>query len=293
MIGVNRLAWRAPGLLASLLVFCALQLGGCASVPTPATTPASTSAPASLDEADVEATSPSDPWERFNRHIFAFNELLDKVAVKPVAQVYQAVVPNLVRLGVRNFFGNLGDVWTSANLMLQAKPRQGLEMGMRSLVNTFFGLGGLLDPADEMGLERTTVEDFGQTLGFWGLHSGPYLVLPVLGPSTLRDATGLALDFQDSGASLAFKGVRERNIGTAVQLINTRVNLLNAGRVLDEIALDKYVLLRDAYLARRKSLIYDGEPPEEESAPPAFKSIINKDLLKGVLSREPQAAPAR
>ena len=231
------------------------MLGGCASLPG-------------------EGRSRSDPWETFNRQIFAFNEVVDTAAIKPAAQAYQALVPQLVRTGVNNFFGNLGDVWTSANLLLQAKPRPALEMGMRSLINTFFGLGGVLEVAEDLGLERSTSEDFGQTLGYWGLGSGPYLMLPVLGPSTLRDATGLALDLKDSPNGRVWREARDRNIATTLQMLNTRVKLLNAGRVLDEIALDKYILLRDAFLARRKSQIYDGDPPEDDAAPAPFKSLI-------------------
>jgi len=232
------------------------------------------------------ATTRQDPWERANRQVFEFNEVLDKVAIKPVALVYQATVPLLVRTGVSNFFGNLNDGWTSVNLFLQAKPRQGLEMGMRTAVNTFFGIGGLMDWAEEMGLEKFTVEDFGQTLGYWGLRSGPFVMLPILGPSTLRDAAGLALDFKDSGPSFVFSAARDRNIASALQLINARVRLLNVSQLLDEIALDKYVLLRDAYLARRKSLIYDGDPPEDEAAPAPYKQLLEsateplKNLMK-------------
>ena len=247
-------AWQRSGLwllLASLLA----ALSACASLPG-------------------EGLSRSDPWETANRRVFEFNEVVDKAPVKPAAQVYQALVPRLIRSGVDNFFGNIADLWSSANLALQVKPRPALEMGMRVLVNTFMGLGGLLDVADEMGLERSTVEDFGQTLGYWGIRSGPYLVLPVLGPSTLRDATGLALDFKDSGASVVWRETRDRNIATGLQLLNARVKLLNAGRVLDEIALDKYLLLRDAYLARRKSQIYDGDPPEDDAAPAAFRRMV-------------------
>ena len=247
-------AWQRAGLwllLASLLA----ALSACASLPG-------------------EGLSRSDPWETANRRVFEFNEVVDKAAVKPAAQVYQTLVPRLIRSGVDNFFGNIADLWSSANLALQVKPRPALEMGMRVLVNTFMGLGGVLDVADEMGLERSTVEDFGQTLGYWGIRSGPYLVLPLLGPSTLRDATGLALDFKDSGASVVWRDARDRNIATGVQLLNARVKLLNAGRVLDEIALDKYLLLRDAYLARRKSQIYDGDPPEDDAAPAAFRRLV-------------------
>ena len=243
---------RAPLMVALLPV---ALLGGCASVPG-------------------EGANRNDPWETFNRQVFAVNDAVDRVAIKPAALVYQAVVPSFARTGVHNFFGNLGDFWTSANLVLQAKPRPALEMGMRSLINTVFGLGGLLEVADELGLERSTTEDFGQTLGYWGLRSGPYLMLPLLGPSTLRDAAGRALDIADSGPGVVWRETRDRNGATVLQALDTRVRLLNAGRVLDDIALDKYVLLRDAYLARRKSLIYDGEPPEGDAAPAAFKSLL-------------------
>ena len=224
-----------------------------------------------------------DPWERMNRQVFEFNEVIDRVAIKPAAQVFQAVVPALVRSGVRNFFGNLADFWTAGNLMLQAKPRQSLEMGLRAGVNTLFGLGGLLDPADEMGLERFTVEDFGQTLGYWGLKSGPYLVLPLLGPNTLRDTVGLLLESRDSSISHVWKAPRERNAATAVNLLNIRVDLLNAGRVLDQIALDKYVLLRDAYLARRKSQLYDGDVPDDDETSPApapYEARLQRETAK-------------
>jgi phospholipid-binding lipoprotein MlaA len=243
---------------AGLALLPVMLLPGCASLPG-------------------EGKTRIDPWETYNRQVFEVNEVIDRVALKPVAEAYRAVLPRLVRTGVANFFNNVADVWTSANLMLQVKPRQSLEMGMRAVVNTTFGLGGVMDFAEEVGLERFTVEDFGQTLGYWGLRSGPYLVLPLLGPSTLRDTAGLALDFKDSGASLVWYRARERNIATAVQLVNARVQLLGAGQFLDEIALDKYVLLRDAYLARRKSLIYDGEPPDDDSAPAPFNNLIKKD----------------
>ncbi len=241
--------------LLAMLLLPLVMLGGCASLPG-------------------EGVNRNDPWETFNRRVFSFNEVVDKAAIKPAAQVYQAVVPSWARAGVNNFFGNLGDVWTSANLFLQAKPRPALEMGMRSLINTVFGLGGVLEVADELGLERSTVEDFGQTLGYWGLRSGPYLMLPLLGPSTVRDSAGRLLDVKDSGPGRVWQEPRDHNAATILQALETRVRLLNAGRVLDDIALDKYVLLRDAFLARRRSQIYDGEPPEDEAAPAAFKSLI-------------------
>ena len=251
-----------PGLLRRSGTLCVLAfsllLGACASLPG-------------------EGLTRIDPWETYNRQVFEVNEAVDRVAIKPIAETYRAVVPKLVRTGVTNFFRNLADYWTSANLMLQFKPRQSLEMGMRALVNTTLGLGGVMDFAEQAGLERFTVEDFGQTLGYWGLRSGPFLMLPVLGPSTVRDTFGLTLDFKESGFNLIWPGARERYAATALQLINSRVLLLGASNLLDEIALDKYVLLRDAYLAQRRSLIYDGDPPDDESAPAPFNDLIKSD----------------
>ncbi|MBI5254939.1 MAG: VacJ family lipoprotein [Burkholderiales bacterium] len=244
-------------LMVLLLAAAMLGLAGCSTVPwrKPA-----------LEDAGP-STERADPWERFNRRVFAFNEVVDAALIKPLALGYRAVVPEWLRTGIDNMFGNLGDAWSTVNLVLQVKPRAALDMGMRVVTNTTFGLFGFLDVADEVGLERRSSEDFGQTLGRWGLKSGPYLVLPLLGPSTLRDAASLTVDFKASPSNLAFREVRDQNGGTVLQLLNTRVKLLNASRVLDDIALDKYILLRDAYLARRRSLIYDGDPPEDEAEP--------------------------
>lgn len=233
-----------------------LALGGCATTPP----------------GDIAR---GDPWERLNRQTFAFNEAVDVAAIKPAAQLYQALLPGVVRQGVGNFFGNIGDAWTTVNLFLQAKPTSGLNMGMRTAVNTVLGVGGLFDVAEEAGLDRFTSEDLGQTLGFWGIQSGPYLVLPLLGPSTLRDTAARALEVNDSPVRRVWHEPRDRNPAQALQLLDTRANLLNAGRVFDEIALDKYVLMRDAFLSRRRSLIYDGEPPEDDTnAPPPFKKTL-------------------
>jgi phospholipid-binding lipoprotein MlaA len=241
--------------LAAPLLLAAAGLAGCASMP-------------------AGDTARGDPWERLNRQTFAFNEVVDQVAIKPAAQIYQAVVPSLVRKGVDNVFGNVGDAWTTVNLFLQAKPAAGLKMGMRTATNTVLGVVGVLDVAEEAGLERFTSEDLGQTLGFWGLQSGPYLVLPLLGPSTLRDTTARLLEVNDSPISHVWKEPRDYNPALTLQLLSIRASLLNAGRVFDEIALDKYVLLRDDYLSRRRSLIYDGEPPEDAAAPAPFKKQL-------------------
>lgn len=243
-----------------LLLLLGALLSGCAAL----------GPPGNKMENTGPTTERSDPWEAFNRKMFAFNDVLDTALIKPVALAYRAVVPEVVRTGVDNFFGNLGDAWSTVNLLLQGKPQSAVESGMRVATNTIFGIFGLIDVADDLGLEKRS-EDFGQTLGVWGVKSGPYLVLPLLGPSTLRDTAALALDFKFSPSSLAFREPQDRNGGTVLNLVNTRVKLLNAGRVLDDIALDKYVFLRDAYLARRRSQIYDGDPPEEEESPPPAK----------------------
>jgi phospholipid-binding lipoprotein MlaA len=237
-------------LLAPLLLAGAAVLSGCASVPP-------------------GEVARGDPWERLNRQTFAFNEAVDVAAIKPAAELYQTLVPALVRRGVGNVFGNIGDAWTTVNLFLQAKPTAGLNMGLRTMLNTFLGLGGVLDIADEIGLERSASEDLGQTFGFWGIQSGPYLVLPLLGPSTLRDTAARTLEINDAPVSRVWVEPRDHNPALVLQLLDTRAGLLNAGRVFDEIALDKYVLLRDAYLSRRRSQIYDGEPPEDGPEAPA------------------------
>lgn len=215
------------------------------------------------------ATAPAtrgDPLEAMNRAVFAFNESLDEAVLKPAATGYQKVLPQFMRTGVDNFFGNIGDAWSAVNQLLQAKPRDALEMGARVTFNTVFGLGGLIDIASDAGLERRS-EDFGQTLGRWGLGAGPYLVLPVLGPSTARDTAALTLDFRAApSAVLTDETGASVGIG-ALQLISTRARLLQVTRTIDDIALDKYALIRDGFLARRRNQVYDGNPPEEPEPP--------------------------
>jgi phospholipid-binding lipoprotein MlaA len=229
-----------------------LALTACASVPAAGPAGPGLNAPAA-------SVAPGDPWEAWNRKVYAFNDTIDTAVVKPLAQTYEAVVPSLVRTGVSNVLGNVRDVWSAANQFLQGKGQYGFEMGMRVVANTFFGLGGLLDPATEMGLVKRP-EDFGQTLGRWGLASGPYLVLPLLGPSTLRDTAGLLLDRQVSPSSLPPTAGGQYSV-LAVEVIDIRARLLSAGKLLDQVALDKYSFLRDAYLAQRRDALYDGAPP--------------------------------
>lgn len=203
---------------------------------------------------------PRDPLEPLNRGIFAFNEAADRALFKPVATIYRDAIPRLVRTGVSNFFGNLEDLWSFVNSVLQAKPQAAANNFMRFGVNTVMGLGGVLDIASDMRIERQR-EDFGQTLGRWGAEPGPYLVLPLLGPSTLRDTIALPVDLNgDSVANLDH--VPTRNELKVLDLLDTRTNLLSVSSALDEVALDKYSFTRDAFLQRRANSVYDGNPPE-------------------------------
>lgn len=204
----------------------------------------------------------ADPWESWNRKVYAFNDKLDEVVLKPAATSYTKVVPQPVRRGVTNFVGNVSDVWSAFNNFLQGKFANGFQDVMRVGTNTLFGLGGFLDVASEFGADRQG-EDLGQTLGYWGMASGPYVVWPVLGPSTLRDSLALPLDAQISPA-LAVKNEVAKATVAGVQLINVRANLLGATGLLNDIALDKYVFVRDAYLQRRRSQVFDGDPPDTE-----------------------------
>ncbi|WP_374567234.1 VacJ family lipoprotein [Ideonella sp.] len=227
---------------------------------------ASGAAPAPGDEAaDKPAAKPmpskKDPFESWNRSVFSFNEAVDTALLKPVSQAYKNIVPEYVRTLIENVFGNVADAWSAVNHVLQGKFESSLQMGMRVATNSVLGFGGLLDIGTEIGLEKQP-EDFGQTLGRWGMPSGPYVMLPVLGPSTLRDTAALPVDMQASPTSL-IDDTRAKLLGvTLLQVVSTRAGLLGASRVLDDVALDKYSFLRDAYLSRRQNQVYDGNPPE-------------------------------
>ncbi len=209
-----------------------------------------------------------DPWENWNRKVFNFNEKLDENILEPVATGYSKVVPRPVRVSVGNFFANIADAWSAVNNLLQGKPEAASRDIGRFTMNTLFGVFGFLDVASEAGIDHQ-YEDFGQTLGHWGVPAGAYIVWPLLGPSTVRETAALPLDRAASPALLIDNGNSALPI-FGLQLINTRANLLNASRVLDDIALDKYTFVRDAYLQRRRSLVYDGDepPPREPDADP-------------------------
>jgi phospholipid-binding lipoprotein MlaA len=225
------------------------------------------------------AVQKADPWESWNRKVYAFNDSLDEAVVKPVATTYTKVVPEPIRRGVTNFFGNVSDVWSALNNFAQGKFANGLQDVIRVGTNTLFGLGGFLDVASEFGADRQG-EDLGQTLGRWGMAPGPYVVWPVLGPSTLRDSIALPLDVQVS-PGLAVKNEAGKVAVTGLQLVNQRANLLGASGMLNDIALDKYVFVRDAYLQRRRSLVFDGDPPEakdpEDDAPAPGKAAAGPE----------------
>jgi len=208
----------------------------------------------SLLPAMAQATSEDDPWEGFNRAMFRFNDTLDTYALKPVAQGYQAVTPQFLEDGVHNVFGNLGDVGNLANNLLQGKMHDaGVDTG-RLIFNTTFGLLGFFDVATPMGLQKND-EDFGQTLGVWGLGSGPYLVIPFLGPSSVRDATGKLPDsFLEPYPYMGH--VPTRNVTRAVDVVDTRASLLSAEKLISG---DKYIFIRNAYLQNREFRVKDGE----------------------------------
>lgn len=208
---------------------------------------------------------PKDPLQAYNRVMFAFNERADQYALKPVAKAYRFITPKPVQFVVGNFFSNLGDLWTGFNNLLQGKGKAAASDTARFFVNSTLGFLGFADVATEMGLEKHN-EDLGQTLGWWGVPSGPYFVIPLLGPSTIRDATSRLVDaygqpymWQDGHDALKW------SLWT-VDKVRTRASLLDAENAFNDAALDKYTLMRDGWLARRRNQVYDGDPPDEDDA---------------------------
>lgn len=231
-----------PRSLATLLAACVLlALAGCATVSEP---------------------DPADPLEGYNRSMESFNETVDGALLKPVATAYSNAVPQLVQTGFGNFFSHLGDAWSLVNNVLQGKTEGALHSFWRVVINTTIGLGGVLDPATEMRLERHR-EDFGQTLGHWGFGPGPYVVLPFFGPSTVRDTLALPVDLL--GYPLRYvHDIPVRNSLVVTRYIDLRAQLLGVDDLLSETALDPYSFKRDAFLQKRRNDVYDGNPPAEE-----------------------------
>lgn len=213
--------------------------------------------------ANGELRDPRDPIEPVNRAVHSFNEGFDRAVLKPVAQGYVAITPSFVRTGLRNFFSNLDDVTVFANDLLQFKLEQGTRDFMRMAFNSSLGMFGLLDVASEMGLQKHN-EDFGQTLGYWGVGTGPYLVLPFLGPGNLRDSSAFAVDSRHTDLARNLDHVATRNPVLGLRLVSQRAEFLQAKQAADEAALDNYEFTRDFYLERRRGLVYDGNPPLED-----------------------------
>ncbi|MDB5794897.1 MAG: VacJ family lipoprotein [Noviherbaspirillum sp.] len=212
--------------------------------------------------AGCATTDSKDPLEKFNRAMFSFNDTVDKAALKPAAEAY-STLPSFVQVGVSNFFGNLGDVWTAVNNLLQGKVADGMSDVMRVAINSTLGFGGLLDIGSEAGLVKHK-EDFGQTLGKWGVASGPYVVMPLLGPSTLRDTLATPVDINGDPWDYA-RPIGARNFGYGLRVVDQRAAVLDASNLLEEAALDRYVFVRDAYLQRRESKVRDGETSAKSS----------------------------
>ena len=233
---MNGTAKRSMGRSLAALAVAALLAGGCAST-----------------------GNPKDPLEGFNRAMFALNDDLDKIVIKPAAQGYQAVLPELVRHGVANFFANIGDVFIAVNDVLQGKVPDAINDVGRVLVNTTLGVLGLRDVATELGVEKHE-EDFGQTLGAWGVGEGAYIVLPFFGSRTIRDSFGLALDLHFDPVS-NMNPIPDRNTLIVTRVLSDRTQLFAAEKILDEAALDRYSYVRNAYLQRRRNQVFDGNPP--------------------------------
>lgn len=206
--------------------------------------------------------NPDDPLESFNRSMFAFNENVDKYAVKPIAKGYNFIMPDIANKAVSNFFSNVDDIVVFFNQLLQFKFKQAVATSARFVYNTTFGLLGLIDVATDMGLPKQN-EDFGQTLAVWGVDSGPYVVLPFIGPKTVRDTAGLAVDWIYFDPIFNRQTLQQTLVTLSIKYIDLRADLLKASDILDETIPDKYAFIRDAWLQRRQYLIYDGNPPIE------------------------------
>jgi len=209
-----------------------------------------------------EERDPRDPFEGFNRGVYRFNDTFDEYVATPVARAYVSVLHQEIRTRVGNFFANVQDIFIGVNNFLQGKFEDGVNDWARFAFNSTFGLLGIHDVASDMGLEKHN-EDFGQSFGRWGAGPGPYLILPFLGSSTVRDGLGTAVDYYAAPLG-EVRPINLRNTLYGVYLVDTRAQLLDASRLLEEAALDRYVFQRDAYLQRRRSLIYDGRPPREK-----------------------------
>ncbi len=267
-----------PRLPRSLVLVCLLSvalLSGCATAPG--------------------RTTSDDPWQGLNRSIYKFNDALDRAAIKPVAQGYQKITPSWLRTGLNNFFSNLEMPWTMVNDLLQGKPQMMAQDTCRLVLNTVVGLGGFIDVADHYDLGEHK-EDFGQTLAVWGVPSGPYLMLPFLGPSTVRDGFGRVPGYYGQPLRYAEIPWETKTALSVLDVVNTRTKLLSVEDALSQ-AYDKYGVTRDAWLQRREYLIYDGNPPElaldegaEDMESAADSAADNSPATESPEPSEPSAA---
>jgi len=250
----------------SLLTITILFSSGCATIDGPA--------------------NPDDPFESFNRSMFAFNEGVDKYALKPAAKGYNFIMPDILSKGVSNFFSNVDDIVVFANQLLQFKIAAAIATSARIVFNTTFGLLGLIDVASEMDLYKHN-EDFGQTLAVWGVPRGPYLVLPFIGSMSVRDTAGLAVDWTYFDPIFRRQTLKASIATLTIKYIDIRAGLLRASNILDDTVPDKYAFVRDAWTLRREFLIYDGQPPEEFSEEELFNDenlYKDDELFKDELS---------
>ncbi len=234
--------WRGC-LIRTMLLFALGLLHGCATLEGP--------------------ENPDDPFESYNRGMFAFNEAADRYVIKPVAEGYNAVMPETLSAGVTNFFSNIDDIVVLVNELFQLKFEAAIKTSGRLVYNTVFGLFGLVDVASDWGLRKQN-EDFGQTLAYWGVPAGPFVVLPLVGPSTVRDTAGLAVDWRYFDPVFNRQTLRQSLLTLSVKYIDLRAGLIAASNIIDETVPDKYAFIRDAWLLRREYLIYDGDPPDDE-----------------------------
>lgn len=209
------------------------------------------------------STTPGDPFESFNRGVYSFNSALDSAILKPAATAYKNYVPWGIQEIARNFFSNIDDIFVGINNLLQGKPLEALSDWGRFLLNSTLGFFGFADPATEIGLEKNR-EDFGQTLGVWGIPTGPYLVLPLFGPSSFRGTTGFVADWVTDPTGHVIEKTGPRIGATGLRVLDTRAGLLGATNVLQGAALDEYSFVRNGYFQRRRSMVYDGDAPPLE-----------------------------
>ncbi len=205
----------------------------------------------------AERSDPRDPYENLNRKVFVVNQVFDQVLLKPVARGYSNYAPNFVQTTIGNFFGNLADVWTAVNNFLQGKPREGIQDTGRVAVNTVFGVAGLADVATKLGFPKHQ-EDFGQTLGVWGVKPGPYVMLPLFGPSTMRDAVAKPLDLYADPVNLSTRADVEYSL-RAMRLVDDRARLLPTTDMTEKVALDPYQFVRDAHFQQREARVNDAK----------------------------------